>query len=163
MKIGVISDTHNLLRPEVLSTLSEVDLILHGGDIAEKKILDQLYAIAPVYAVKGNNDKEWAEGLPVFLDMEIGGIRIYMTHKKKETPDDTEPYDLIIYGHSHKFEAEKKKKTVFLNPGCCGPRKSNQEITMAVVEVEDGKLKLKKIEIPHQEMEEKVKKVSKKK
>ena len=71
MKIGIISDTHNLLRPEVLDHLQDCDFILHGGDISSREILDQLERIAPVKAVRGNNDKEWAESLPLFLDFEL--------------------------------------------------------------------------------------------
>ncbi len=83
MKIGIISDTHNLLRPEVIDYLQGCDCILHGGDISSQQILDRLEQIAPVKAVRGNNDKEWAEQIPLFLDIEVGGLRVYMTHKKK--------------------------------------------------------------------------------
>lgn len=85
MKIGIISDTHDLLRPEVIEALRGCDCILHGGDISSQSVLDQLEEIAPVKVVRGNNDKEWAECLPMFLDFELGGLRIYMTHKKKVT------------------------------------------------------------------------------
>ena len=96
MQIGIISDTHDLLRPEVLKNLQGCDWILHGGDISSRKILDQLEAIAPVKAVRGNNDKDWAETLPTFLDFERGGLRICMTHKKKDLPDDLSPYNLAV-------------------------------------------------------------------
>lgn len=86
MKIGIISDTHDMLRPEVISHLQGCDFILHGGDISSQKILDQLEQIAPVRAVRGNNDREWAEHLPLTLDFELGGLRIFMTHKKKTCP-----------------------------------------------------------------------------
>ena len=76
MKIGILSDTHDLLRPEVLETLQGCDCILHGGDISSRKILDRLEEVAPVRAVRGNNDKEWAESIPKFLDFELGGLRI---------------------------------------------------------------------------------------
>ena len=103
MKIGIISDTHNLLRPEVIQNLRGCDYILHGGDISSQEILEQLEQIAPVKAVRGNNDKEWAEHLPLFQDFELGGIRIYMTHKKKDLPQDLTPYDLVICGHTHQY------------------------------------------------------------
>ena len=83
MKIGIISDTHDLLRPEVLGQLKGCACILHGGDISNLEILEQLERIAPVKAVRGNNDKDWAEHLPMFLDFELGGLRVYMAHKKK--------------------------------------------------------------------------------
>lgn len=103
MKIGIISDTHDLLRPEVVDALQGCDYILHGGDISSQRILDQLEQIAPVKAVRGNNDKEWADHLPFFLDFELGGLRIYMAHKKKDLPEDLTPYHLVIYGHSHQY------------------------------------------------------------
>ena len=86
--IGIISDTHGLLRSEVLNALKGCDAILHGGDINRQEIIDQLEEIAPVYSVRGNNDKDWAEHIPMFLDFELAGLRIYMTHKKKDLPAD---------------------------------------------------------------------------
>ena len=83
MKIGILSDTHGLLRPEATATLSGCEAILHGGDINRQEIIDALERIAPVYVVRGNNDREWAERLPLFLDFKLAGLRIYMTHKKK--------------------------------------------------------------------------------
>ena len=86
MKIGIISDTHGLLRPEVLSALNGCEAILHAGDVCRQEILDELEKIAPVYVVRGNNDKEWAENIPVLLDFEIAGLRVFMTHKKTDLP-----------------------------------------------------------------------------
>ena len=102
MKIGIISDTHGLLRPEVIQALDGCEAILHGGDINKQEIIDQLEMIAPVYVVRGNNDKDWAEHIPMFLDFELAGLRIYMTHKKKDLPADLSGYDLVVFGHSHK-------------------------------------------------------------
>ena len=88
MKIGILSDTHDLLRPEVTEKLQGCEYILHGGDISSRKILDTLEQIAPVKAVRGNNDKEWAESLPSILDFTLAGLRICMAHKKKDLPED---------------------------------------------------------------------------
>ncbi len=82
-RIGIISDTHGLLRPEVTEVLCGCDAILHGGDINSAKILEELKAIAPVYAVRGNNDKEWAAHLPETLSLELYGVRFFMVHNKK--------------------------------------------------------------------------------
>ena len=150
MKIGVISDSHNLLRAEVLEALQGCAYILHAGDISKKEILDKLNTIAPVYAVRGNNDKEWACYLPQYLDMEIDGLRIFMTHKKKDLPEDLSPYGLVVYGHSHKFDLKEKKRNVILNPGSCGPRRFDQDITMAVLKVNKSGIQVKKILIPHE-------------
>ncbi len=149
--IGVLSDTHGLLREEVLNVLNGCDAILHGGDINRQDIIDRLEEIAPVYVVRGNNDKEWAVNLPLFLDITLFGLHVYMTHKKKDLPDDMLQYDLVIYGHSHRYDQKKTHETVFLNPGSCGPRRLNQEITLALLTVSnDGNIqKVKRIDIPH--------------
>lgn len=153
MKLAVLSDTHGLLRQEVLEYLSSADAILHGGDINNQGILDTLASIAPVYVVRGNNDKEWAESLPLFLDFEIGSAHIYMTHKKRDLPADLSTFDLIIVGHTHRYEEQRVEQTVLLNPGSCGPRRFNQAITMAMVEVISAagrpKITVHRIDIDH--------------
>ena len=154
MKIGILSDTHDLLRPEVMDHLKGCDAILHGGDISSQQILDQLEQIAPVKVVRGNNDKEWAEHLPLFLDFELGGLRLFMTHKKKDLPKDLSAYDLLIYGHSHQYasiwqEPVGKHRTLLLNPGSCGPRRFVQPITMAILTIGADGWDVKQIIIPH--------------
>jgi len=149
MKLGIISDTHNLLRPEVLSAVTGVDVILHAGDISSQNVIDQLQAIAPVKVVRGNADKDWAEHLPLFLDFEIDGFHIYMTHKKKDLPKDLGEYDLVITGHSHQYSAARQGGTVMLNPGSCGPRRFTQPITFALAETESNEIRITKIDIPH--------------
>ena len=149
MKLGVISDTHGLLRPEVLSALDDCEAILHGGDINQQEIIDKLETIAPVYVVRGNNDKEWAEHIPVFLDFQLSGLRVFITHKKKDLPLDLTPYDLVVYGHSHKYEEFYQGDTLLLNPGSCGPRRFHQPITMSIVQLQAGKADAMRIDIPH--------------
>lgn len=158
MKVGVISDTHDLLRPEVLEALEGCEVILHGGDISSRQILDRLEQIAPVKAVRGNNDKEWAEHLPMFLDFELAGLRIYMTHKKKDLPGDLTPYNLVICGHTHQYAAvwldgKEKDRTLLFNPGSCGPRRLIQPITMAILRIEPDGWDVKQIQIPHTQKE----------
>jgi len=157
-KIGLISDTHGLLRPEVVQALQGCHAILHGGDINKQEILDQLNEIAPVYVVRGNNDKEWAQHLPLYLDFSLFGLRIFMTHKKKDLPKQLEGYDLVLYGHSHKYNHMEEGTTYLINPGSCGPRRFNQEITMALLTIDGtGDIdRIEKIVIPHP----KVKKVT---
>lgn len=147
-RIGVISDTHGLLREEVREQLKECDVILHGGDVNKQKILDELGEIAPVYVVRGNNDKEWAEYLPETLELELYGIRIFMTHNKKQVKENYIGKNLVIYGHSHKYEEIRKEGQCWLNPGSCGPRRFSQPVTMAVVEVEDaGTFRIRRVDI----------------
>ena len=150
MKIGILSDTHGLLRPEVLAVLQGCDVILHGGDINRQSVLDALSEISPVKVVRGNNDKEWAEHIPFSLDFTLGEIRVYMTHKKKDLPDDLSPYDLVIVGHTHKYALSEAGDTVLLNPGSCGPRRFDQAITLAVAVVTGKTIPITKIDIPHQ-------------
>ena len=155
IKIAILSDTHDLLRPEVTDAIQGCGCILHGGDVSSRKILDQLSQIAPVKAVRGNNDKEWAEGLPPFLDFTLGGLRVYMTHKKKDLPKDLRGWDIAIFGHSHQYASEwiahpeGGKRTLLINPGSCGPRRFLQPITLAILEIGDDGFSVKRIDIPH--------------
>ena len=149
MTIAVLSDTHGLLRPEVLEKLNEADLIFHGGDINTQQIVDDMRAISPLYIVRGNNDKEWAEGLPHDIIVTVAGITFCMVHKKAEVPQDLSKIDVVIYGHSHKYSEEFKDGILWLNPGSCGPRRFNQEITMAMLEIDDEQIRVEKITIPH--------------
>lgn len=136
-KIGVLSDTHGKLREEVIAILRECDAILHAGDINTLRVLESLREIAPLYVVRGNADKEWAADLPESLSEEIFGLRVFMVHNKKEIPQDVTGYDLVVYGHSHKYEERKEENCFYLNPGSCGLRRFSLPVTMAVVEVEE--------------------------
>lgn len=153
-RIGIISDTHGLLRPEVEKSLRGCERILHGGDINSPEILRALEGIAPTFAVRGNNDKDWAASLPEMLSFKLYGVRFFMVHNKKHIPKDTEGMDVIIYGHSHKYEEKRNGRLLLLNPGSCGPRRFTQPITFAVLEIgEDGSFRVEKIEIAHQTKE----------
>ncbi|MBR4656805.1 MAG: metallophosphoesterase family protein [Oscillospiraceae bacterium] len=149
MKLGILSDTHNLLRPEVLAALDGADAILHAGDISRPEILERLREIAPVHAVRGNADKEWAEELPPMLDFSLDGLRICMTHKKKDLPQNLSAWDLVVVGHSHQYSETRHSKTLILNPGSCGPRRFHQPITMAIAEYAEGRLQVTRIDIAH--------------
>ena len=148
MKLAILSDTHGLLRPEVAEHLKTADAILHGGDVNKPGIVDQLERYAPLYVVRGNNDKEWAEQLPHDLTITLGGVTFYMVHNKKEVPADLTGIDAVVFGHSHKYLLEEKDGVLWLNPGSCGPRRFHQEITMMMAEAENGTLRVEKITIP---------------
>ena len=150
MKLAILSDTHGLLRPEVAEHLKTADAILHGGDVNKPGIVDQLERYAPLYVVRGNNDKEWAEQIPHDLTITLGGVTFYMVHNKKEVPADLTGIDAVVFGHSHKYLLEERDGVLWLNPGSCGPRRFHQEITMMMAEVEDGTLRVEKIVIPHE-------------
>lgn len=137
-RIAVLSDTHGLLRPEVVTAITGCDAIIHGGDINKQEILDRLIQIAPVYVVRGNNDKEWAEHIPVTLTFQIGDCRFFLLHNKKEVPKSLTGIDVVVFGHSHKYSAQTIDGRLWLNPGSCGKRRFDQEITFAIATV-DGK------------------------
>ena len=151
MKIAILSDTHGLLRPQVVEHLKNADAILHGGDINRQSIVDALRRYAPLYIVRGNNDKEWAEAIPLDLTVTLGGVTFYMVHNKKEVAADLTGVDVVVFGHSHRYLQEDKDGVLWLNPGSCGPRRFHQEITMMMAEVTDGKITVEKITIPHEE------------
>ena len=150
MNIAILSDTHGLLRPEVVEYLKTADAILHAGDINQQEIVDQLRQYAPLYIVRGNNDKEWAEHIPHHLTVTLGGVSFYMVHNKKEVPADLPGINAVVFGHSHKYFQEEKDGLLWLNPGSCGPRRFHQESTMMMAEVENGTLRVEKVTIPHE-------------
>lgn len=147
-KIGVISDTHGLLREEVLEILRSCDCIFHGGDINRQGVLDALGKIAPVYVVRGNNDKEWAEYLPRDLTVQIGERKIFMVHNRKELKNLPEDADIVIFGHSHKYFEQEIDGRLWLNPGSCGKRRFGQETSLAVLTVDGEDCQVQKIVLP---------------
>ena len=149
-RIVILSDTHGLLRPEVLNCLSQADAIIHGGDINTQAIVDTLQGFAPLYIVRGNNDKEWAEDLPHSLTFAIEGVRFFLAHNKRDVPPDLSDVDVVVYGHSHKYAHETRDSVLWLNPGSCGRRRFDQEITLAVMTAENGQFQVEKVTIPHE-------------
>lgn len=153
MRIAVISDTHNLLREEVKIQLNDCDLILHAGDICSPAVYDELLLLGkPMLAVRGNNDGRWAaeKGIPKVVDTDLMDFRIYMVHDRKDIPAeilaDGGGYDLVVFGHSHKYEEFFVGNTPFINPGSCGPMRFRLPVTMAMVEISDaGERKAEKI------------------
>ena len=150
-RIVILSDTHGLLRPEVLNHLTNADAIIHGGDINTQAIVDTLRDFAPLYIVRGNNDKEWAEYLPHSLTFTIEGVRFFVVHNKRDILADLSGVDVVVYGHSHKYACENRGGVLWLNPGSCGRRRFDQEITMAVMTVEGGQFQVEKVTIPHEQ------------
>lgn len=148
-KVAVISDTHGILRQEVIEVLKTTERILHGGDITSKKVLDKLSEIAEVTAVRGNGDKEWAEDIPREVFLELYGRKIYMIHNKKYASDKAGEADIVIYGHSHKYEEKESDGALRLNPGSCGPRRFGKPLTMAVLtfDTQDGTVAVEKIDL----------------
>ena len=146
----ILSDTHGLLRPEVVEYLKTADAILHGGDINKQAIVDELRQYAPLYIVRGNNDWGWAEDIPHDLTVTLDGVTFCMVHNRKELPLNLAGVDVVVFGHSHKYVEEEKEGILWLNPGSCGPRRFHQEITMMMAELTDGKIHVEKITISHE-------------
>ena len=150
MNLIILSDTHGLLRPAVQELLRSADTILHAGDINSQAIVDQLSSLAPLYVVRGNNDKEWAAAIPHDLTVTLDGVRFYMVHNKKDVPADLTGADVVVFGHSHKYSEERRGDVLWLNPGSCGPRRFHQEITLMRAQVTSGSIRVEKIVIPHE-------------
>ena len=147
-KIGIISDTHGLLRPEVLEILKDCKYILHAGDVNKDEILDVLRSMGNLYVVRGNNDKDWAEGLAQTLTFSIEGVKFFMVHNKKDVAWELGDTDVVVFGHTHKYLEKTVDGRLWLNPGSCGRRRFDQEITMAVMDIEDGRYTVEKVVIP---------------
>lgn len=148
--LGVISDTHGLVRPQALDALAGVDLILHAGDIGNQQVLDTLNKIAPVVAVRGNNDKgDWATSIPDWEVVEVGRISIYMLHDVKEI--DMSPagagFHVIVSGHSHHPSVEDRRGVLYVNPGSAGPRRFKLPISLAQLTVAGDKVHANIVEL----------------
>ena len=137
-RIGVISDTHGLLRPEALRALAGADLIVHAGDVGSPEVLESLRAVAPVVAVRGNNDRgPWAGALAETEVVERGGRTLYVLHDLKTLDLDPRAagFDAVIAGHSHQPRIERRDGVLYLNPGSAGPRRFRLPIALAWLEV----------------------------
>ncbi len=142
----MISDTHGLLRAQALDALRGCDLIVHAGDIGDAAILQELSALAPTHAVRGNNDRDaWARSIPLTAIVEIGALRLYVLHDLSELDIDpaVEGYAAVISGHSHKPHAERREGVLYLNPGSAGPRRFRLPIAVAKLCVRDDGLDTK--------------------
>jgi uncharacterized protein len=141
--VGVISDTHGLMRPEALAALKGVEMIIHGGDIGKIEILQSLSAIAPIYAIRGNNDcHPWAKKLPDILNLEINGAKLRVIHNVHEFDDDPIAAGMraVISGHSHKPSIVNRDGVLFLNPGSAGPRRFKLPVTLARLTIQRANL-----------------------
>jgi len=144
MVIGVISDTHGLLRPEAVEALRGSDAIIHAGDVGDPEILAKLTEIAPVTAVRGNVDTEpWARKLPETNVLEVGGVSIYLLHNidQLDLKPEAAGFLAVIYGHSHAPHQETKNGVLFFNPGSAGPRRFKLPVSLGKLLVESGSIR----------------------
>ncbi len=141
--IGIISDTHGLLRPEARYALQGSDMIIHAGDVGSPEVLDGLRSIAPTIAVRGNVDREaWARKLPVSEVVNAGGLQLYLLHDLSLLDLDPKAagFSAVISGHSHRPHAEMRDGILYLNPGSAGRRRFDLPITVAEIRIEGGRV-----------------------
>jgi putative phosphoesterase len=144
--IGVISDTHGLLRPEAVAALAGVERIVHAGDIGSPEVIAALQRIAPVSAVRGNNDREaWAADIPETEVVEVGAVSLYVLHDLHELDLDPRAagFAAVIAGHSHQPRREERDGVLYLNPGSAGPRRFKLPISLARLTVAGGRVQAK--------------------
>ncbi|MCC8151675.1 MAG: metallophosphatase family protein [Lachnospiraceae bacterium] len=148
MRIAVISDTHDILREEVLGQIRMADAVIHAGDVSSPALVNQIKSNlrngAGFYPVRGNADGDWAEKIPETLELTHGQARIFVVHNRKKAviPDGC---DIVISGHTHRFQEEVIGGQLWLNPGSCGRRRFRQEVSMAVLHIEGQTRRVEKI------------------
>ena len=142
-RIGLISDTHGLVRPEALTALKESELIIHAGDIGKPEVLETLRTLAPVVAIRGNNDRDsWAKKIPDSLDLNINGLKLYVIHNVNDLESEC-GFHAVISGHSHKPSVITKNGILFINPGSAGPRRFKLPIAVARLQIKGAKMRVK--------------------
>jgi hypothetical protein len=149
-QVGVISDTHSLLRPEAIAALEGADLILHAGDIGKPEVLEELRAIAPVIAVRGNNDRgDWAAAIPERETVKIEQVSVHVLHIVRELNLDpkTTGVRVVVSGHSHQPKIEAREDVLFLNPGSAGPRRFKLPISVAWLHIKGAVVQAEIVEL----------------
>jgi putative phosphoesterase len=147
-RIAILSDTHGVLRESVINELAAADCIIHAGDINTRNIAASIREYGETYAVRGNNDKDCAEALPQSLAVTIENVRFFIVHNRKDIPKDLTGVDVAVYGHSHKYCAEVFDGVLFLNPGSCGKRRFDLDLTMCRMTVNAGDYQYERVLIP---------------
>lgn len=150
MRVGILSDTHGLLRPEVLAAFAGVQHILHAGDVGDPAILDRLRALAPVTAIRGNIDTSGPCALlPVTEAVDLSGALVYLVHSLADL--DVQPeaagIGMVVTGHSHKALVERRNGVLYLNPGSAGPRRFRLPVTLALAEIGAGQVEVQMVEL----------------
>jgi putative phosphoesterase len=148
--VGVISDTHGLLRPEAIDALRGADMIIHAGDVGNPELVEELRGIAPTFAVRGNIDKgHWADALPMTEVVQVGGRLFYVLHEISQLDFDPAAADFaaVVFGHSHVPSIETRAGVLFLNPGSAGPRRFKLPVTVAHIRMKDQQLRPEIVEL----------------
>lgn len=151
-KIAVLSDTHDILRPQVLDLASSCDAVIHAGDFTNESVLDALRNVSNVYVVKGNNDRDWSRRLQKRLRFEIEGFHFFLTHIRSDVDTNLDGIDIVIFGHTHKYSEQWIDGRLWLNPGACGRPRFGNELTMAILTLKASThtLEVEKIHVPNE-------------
>jgi putative phosphoesterase len=150
LRVGVISDTHGLLRPEALSALAGVQHLIHAGDVGAPEVLERLAMLAPVTAVRGNNDHgDWAAQLPEATTFELAGLRLHLLHNLAELAVDPAERGIrvVLAGHSHRPMVRESGEVLYLNPGSAGPRRFRLPVSVALLEIRGETIAARLIEL----------------
>ena len=156
LKIAVLSDTHDVLHPEVLSLLPGCDAILHAGDVCGQSVLDRLARIAPLYAVRGNNDWSLDRRLRDSRAFMIEATRFFMVHNRADAlremrPRSPKDFDVVVFGHSHRYYEEREDGVLWLNPGSCGRRRFGGTLSFAWLTVDGKDVTVERVDLPPDE------------
>jgi uncharacterized protein len=148
IRVGLVSDTHGLLRPEAIAFLRGSDHIVHAGDIGKPEILAQLQEIAAVTAVRGNNDTgDWADAIPEHASLQLGGVRILVLHDVAELRALAQDAHVVVTGHSHKPLVQQRGSVLFVNPGSAGPRRFKLPVCAGELLIEGGKARARLVDL----------------
>ena len=148
VRVGILSDTHGTLRLEIETVLQACDYIIHAGDVDRKDVLERLRQTAPTYLVRGNNDREWARYIQRSEHFSIEGVKFFVVHDRRDVPKALGSRQVVIYGHSHRYSEETVDGRLWLNPGSASKPRDGLEITMAIMEIEDGAYRVEKMAFP---------------
>jgi putative phosphoesterase len=143
LSVGVVSDTHGLVRPEAVEMLRGVDVIVHAGDVGGQHVLQELGELAPVFAVRGNVDTgPWAAALPERRRLELGGANVLVLHDRATAGAcAADGLDVIVFGHSHEALAQRRGGVLWFNPGSAGPRRFSLPVSLGFLECEGGRVR----------------------
>jgi uncharacterized protein len=150
MRIGLISDTHGLLRPEAAAFLQGCDHLVHAGDVGEARVLAELAAIAPLHAIRGNVDTgDWAGALPETLEVQLGGVRLFVVHDSRQLDFDPSArgIDVVVSGHSHRPLVEERAGVLYINPGSAGRRRFRLPVSAGELRIDGVRLAPRIVEL----------------
>lgn len=145
IRAAVISDTHGLLRPEVEQVIGTCDVVIHAGDFDHQMLYHKLAVRQPLYAVRGNNDGNWAATLPLVKRFTLGGVKFIMAHERSDIPMVLDKEQVVIFGHSHMFYQQTEGGRLWLNPGSCGHKRFTLPLSLAVMTIQDQRIQVEPV------------------